>query len=75
MWQTVRENSPNQQLWNIGKRIGELWRELPEDEKAVYQSEYDREKVEYDKAMKAYHASPAYKRYLEEKARGALLGI
>lgn len=40
VWQKVRESEKdrgNYQLWNIGKKIGEMWRELSDSEKAVYQ--------------------------------------
>jgi hypothetical protein len=70
MWAKVREECGNQQLWNIGKTIGGMWRELPHQEKSVYQAEYDREKIEYDKQMKVYHSSSAYMAYQQEKARG-----
>jgi len=69
MWAKVREGNPNQQLWNIGRTIGQMWRELPDDEKSIYQGEYDHEKIDYDKAMKLYHASPQYLKFQEDKAK------
>jgi SWI/SNF-related matrix-associated actin-dependent regulator of chromatin subfamily E protein 1 len=48
-----------------------MWREAADSEKSVYQEEYDQEKIEYDKALKAYHNSAAYQAFLaSKKAKG-----
>lgn len=70
MWAKVRAENPDRQLWDIGKVIGQMWREASEQEKAVYQEEYEEEKIEYDKALKAYHNSASYQAYLASKNRG-----
>ncbi|KAM3723559.1 SWI/SNF-related matrix-associated actin-dependent regulator of chromatin subfamily E member [Dirofilaria immitis] len=69
MWAKVRAENPESQLWDIGKVIGQMWRDAPESEKATYHQEYDIERQEYEKALKAYHNSAAYQQYLSAKNR------
>uniref|UniRef100_F1KVC7 SWI/SNF-related matrix-associated actin-dependent regulator chromatin subfamily E member 1 n=1 Tax=Ascaris suum TaxID=6253 RepID=F1KVC7_ASCSU len=72
MWAKVRSEHPDSQLWDIGKVIGQMWRDAPESEKAIYQQEYEIEKTEYEKALKAYHNSTAYQQYLSAKNRAKM---
>lgn len=72
MWAKVRADHPDAQLWDIGKVIGQLWRDAPDSEKAIYQQEYEIEKTEYEKALKAYHNSSAYQQYLTAKNRAKM---
>lgn len=72
MWAKVRSEHPDSQLWDIGKVIGQMWRDAPDSEKAVYQQEYEIEKAEYEKALKAYHNSSAYQQYLSAKNRAKI---
>lgn len=53
---------------DVGRKIGTMWRELSDREKAVFQEQWETEKGEYDKQMKAYHNSPAYQAYLAAKS-------
>ncbi|VDM62366.1 unnamed protein product [Angiostrongylus costaricensis] len=57
MWSKVRAENPDAQLWDIGKIIGQMWRDISDADKAIYQHEYEIEKVEYEKAFKAYQSS------------------
>ncbi|EFO27214.1 hypothetical protein LOAG_01279 [Loa loa] len=73
MWAKVRAENPDSQLWDIGKVIGQMWRDAPESEKAIYHQEYDIERQEYEKALKAYHNSAAYQQYLSAKNRAKVV--
>lgn len=54
----------------VGRLIGQKWREMSEEEKQPYVDEYESEKVVYNEQMKVYRSSPAYKRWLELKQQG-----
>uniref|UniRef100_A0A182Q7K5 HMG box domain-containing protein n=1 Tax=Anopheles farauti TaxID=69004 RepID=A0A182Q7K5_9DIPT len=69
VWDSIKASNSDLKLWEVGKIIGQQWRLLPDSEKEEYIAEYELEKAEHEKNMKAYHNSPAYLAYLTARSK------
>ncbi|KAJ1919450.1 Non-histone chromosomal protein 6 [Tieghemiomyces parasiticus] len=50
----VKQESPTLTFGEIGKKLGQLWRELPEHERGPYQRKSDEDKARYEREKAAY---------------------
>jgi len=68
--QLVAEN-PNLKLGEVGKKLGEAWKQLTDAEKAPYHAKFQEEKAVYAPKLAAYKQTPEYAQYQEEKKKFA----
>ncbi|CAH2258046.1 jg26743 [Pararge aegeria aegeria] len=72
VWDSVKAANPDLKLWEIGRIIGGMWRDLPQTEKYAFVDEYEAEKAQYTEMLKTYQSSPAYLQWLAHKSRGTV---
>ena len=67
IWDDIKIKKPDLKLWQIGKVIGRMWKDLPVVDKQPYIEEYNKEKADYLIRLRSYHNSSAYQHYLQTK--------
>jgi len=57
----IKEENPNAGIGDIAKIAGKMWKEIDEDEKERYESEYRKEKEKYNRLMEDYVPAAGFK--------------
>ncbi|RKP25425.1 high mobility group box domain-containing protein [Syncephalis pseudoplumigaleata] len=52
--ESIKEQFPEAGFGEIGKRLGEAWKNLPEDDKKPYNEKAKKDKERYEREMKDY---------------------
>ena len=60
VWDEVKAANQELKLREIDKIVYQMWQDLPNSDKEEFVEEYDTEKIDYERTLKAYHNSPAY---------------
>jgi len=55
----IMEENPNFGVTDVAKALGERWKTVSDEEKAVYQQQAEEDKVRYEREMAAYNAGDA----------------
>lgn len=61
------EYYPDSKAWNVGRLMGQLWRELPEKEKLPYFDAYKAAKTDFDKKFKSFYTTTSKNCYAEDQ--------
>jgi len=56
----LKEQYPDMGFGEMGKKLGEEWKNMPEHEKDPYNKLAAADKARYDNAMSTYHPDPSY---------------
>ena len=54
IWEKVKNKYPELKIWELGRMIGQMWRDLPEGEKNRFTHQYEVEKHEYERKLRQY---------------------
>lgn len=57
MWDQVKTENPDKKIWEIGRIIGQMWRELPDEIRTEYCEEYEAEKVGYTAIIYSWNSN------------------
>mmetsp|Transcript_36179 Transcript_36179/g.115064 ORF Transcript_36179/g.115064 Transcript_36179/m.115064 type:complete len:1222 (-) Transcript_36179:108-3773(-) len=82
--EVTKDNPDLKGLGPVQAKLGEMWKELSDEERAAWSAKEAEAKEEHEKAMEEFHKSPNYKKYMaivsrlsgkpKAKAKGKAMG-
>ncbi|OAF65468.1 hypothetical protein A3Q56_06825 [Intoshia linei] len=67
VWDDVKRRNEKLKMWDIGRLVGNMWRNLSDNEKQPYIMEYENDKLKYQEQMRKFYNQNKSKHQIKSK--------